>query len=146
MGIKEEVKEGAYRTAARQMILGIKRACVSALKDKGVEGSKIEAFSTFLDTEFGEAFISVILGYTLPHIPAIGNDARAIKLAEEFRIGGLSTAGNKAMNVGIEYFLGPLTKSFQLLESLPEENFRAEEDGVEEPKAAKAKTKVKTKK
>lgn len=92
--LKADALSAGYRVAANQMTKGVKGALILSMKDKGMDGGKIQAISEMLDTEMGEALISTLLGYGLTYIPGLGEDPRAQTLAEEFRINGIATAGN----------------------------------------------------
>lgn len=92
--LKADALSAGYRVAANQMTKGVKGALLLSMKDKGMDGGKIQAISEMLDTEMGEALISTLLGYGLTYIPGLGEDPRAQTLAEEFRINGIATAGN----------------------------------------------------
>jgi len=125
MGFFEKVKDDAgdvsYRVAAKQMSKGVKKATIKLMKDRGVDNNQLDKIIDILDSEAGEALISVLLGYGLTCVPKINKDPRAERLANEFRVGGISTAGKVAMDVAFEYFLAPINN---VMENLPEGNPR----------------------
>jgi len=101
--VKEDVIDAGYRVVANQLTKGIKNVFLLVLKDKGADDKKITLVRELLDSEIGNAFVSIILGYCLTYMPKVKEDKRAQKLAGEFRVEGLSTAGNALMNVVWQY-------------------------------------------
>ena len=119
--LKKDSLNAGYRVAATQMTKGVKSAFLLAMKDKGMEGGKIEAISEMLDTEFGSALISGALGYGLAYLPGgIGEDPRIQKLSEEFRVGGIATAGNAVIGSVMEMIMPAITDAMKTLPPLPE--------------------------
>lgn len=97
--IKSDGTKAAYRVAARKINQGVQTSLVGLLKSKGANNSQIEGIAMFLSTDFGEALLATVSGHALTHIPVVSKDPRAQKLAEEFRVGGLATAGNKVVGL-----------------------------------------------
>lgn len=67
--LKDEAKEAALRIATTQAIKAAKVGLLKALCSRGVNNKYIEAFSSFLDTELGGAFLSVVAGSAVDYIP-----------------------------------------------------------------------------
>jgi hypothetical protein len=86
------------------------------MTDKGADESKIKAIGEMLDTEMGHALISALLGYGLTYAPKIGEDPRVQRLAGEFRVNGMATAGNVLMEAVMSYVLPSIMST---LSSLP---------------------------
>lgn len=145
MGFFEKVKDDSvsvgYRIGAKKLSKGLKTAIVKALKDKNVDQQKVGTISEVLDSDAGDALISIMLGYTLQCMPRLKDDPRAKRLSSEFKIGGMSTAGELAFDVGLKYFLGPINSIMENLPENGEPRFRVEskEDEVEETKEEKVK-------
>jgi len=131
--VKDDASDAGYRVCAKTMSKGIKNAILRAMKDKGVDGGRIKAVADVLETEAGEALISILLGYSLTYVPKLNEDPRAERLANEFRIGGMSTAGNFAMEIAFEYFLAPIHTAMEALPEAPKVRVRVptEEDAEE---------------
>ncbi len=72
-------------------------------------------FKGLLDSEVGESFIALILGYGLNYAPGIKDDPRVQKLSEEFRINGMAVAGNALVGAAMESFLPVLTGALAAL-------------------------------
>lgn len=117
---KSDGENAAYRIASKQMVKGTKAALVAILNKQG-KGDYTEAASNLLDTEIGEAMVSMLLGYGLTYIPKVSADPRAQRLAEEFRVEGMATAGNAVIGVALEQFLPVITQAMELLPPEAEE-------------------------
>lgn len=116
--MKSDMKDAAYRVASKQMVNGTRAAILKLMEQKGHGSDRVQALSDLLNTEFGEALIGMVLGTSLNYIPMVSDDPRAQKLAEEFRIGGMATAGNAVFDMLAQHFLPVITKT---LASLPAE-------------------------
>ena len=133
--MKADSKEAAYRVAGTQITKGVKAGLVKLFETRGGKSDQIEMFKMLLDTEVGDSMIALILGYGLNYAPGIKDDPRVQKLSEEFRVQGMTVAGNMVMGMAMETFLPVLTNA---LSSLPEETSQVrvnstnnEEDNVE---------------
>lgn len=87
----KEVKKATIRVAATQINKATKGLMVSAL-------SSLEQATTleqFLNSELGTSFVSMINGMALTY--GLKDNENAKILAKEFRISGMTTAGNFAM-------------------------------------------------
>jgi len=116
--VKSDGTDAAYRVGAKQMTKAFKLATTNMLKGRGTKKSQINAIGEFLDTEFGESMISMLLGTGLNYMPGISNDPRAKKLAKEFRVEGMAQAGNLVADSVMQYLLPAVVSTLQ---SLPEE-------------------------
>ncbi len=92
--VKDDAIEAAYRVAAHQMVQAVKTALVKALNAKKVKKSQVQAASDLLNSEAGYAVIAMALGTALNFAPGISEDPRAKKLSAEFRVNGMTAAGN----------------------------------------------------
>jgi hypothetical protein len=124
---KKDAVEAAYRTAGKQMTKGVKTGIVALMKDKGMDGGKIEAIREVLETEVGDALVATLLGYGLTYAPKLNEDPRAQKLAEEFRISGMATAGNLIVDTTLQYLVPVIGDAMSGLPSPEEEKVRIEE-------------------
>lgn len=142
--LKVDAVEAGYRVAGRQMTKGVKAGILLLMKDKGMDGGKLEAIREVLDTEVGDAIMSTLLGYGLTYVPQLKDDPRAAKLAEEFRINGMATAGNVAVDAVMQYLLPVVTDAMASLPAVEEKvrvgehaQISAEEHETEEEEAVK---------
>lgn len=149
--VKTDSGDAAYRVGAKQMTKAVKTATSNMLKSKGYKKSQINAIGEFLNTDFGEALISLALGTGLHYAPGISADPRAKKLAKEFRVEGMAVAGDVVASAAMEYLLPAVAG---VIQQLPEENSKtrveatantapteeeaAEEEVVEAVRPAKA--------
>jgi len=102
---KSEAVDALYRVAGNQMTKGTKAGLLKLLEKQGHNSTTLAALSEFFDTEIGSAFISYGLGIGLKHAPMLSEDARAQKLAKEFRTQGFATVGNQVFGMAMEYIL-----------------------------------------
>lgn len=116
--VKADAVQAAYRVAATQMSNGTKAAILTIMEKNGQGSDRIAALSDLLNTEFGNALVSLLLGVGLNYAPMLSDDPRAQKLATEFRINGMATAGNAVMDTAMQHFLPVITNA---LSALPEE-------------------------
>lgn len=115
--VKIDMTNAAYRVGAKQLNAGIRNAIVDTMKKRGADNAHIEMFTGFLETEFGIAFLSVLAGYGLTYAPMIKDNPKAQRLAQEFRVAGITMAGNEIVSTMIEQVLPGLKT---MLNSLPE--------------------------
>jgi len=133
--VKKDAIEAGYRVASKQMTKGVKGGILALMKDKGMDDGKLAAIREVLDTEIGDAIVSTFLGYGLTYVPQLKDDPRAVKLAEEFRITGIATAGNLAVNSAMEYVLPVVSSamaSLPAVEASVEEQVRIATEEAEE--------------
>lgn len=97
INIKNEFKKAGYRVAANQTMKLAQGMLISLLDKAGSNNAQIQAVSSLIATEYGRAALSIILGITLPNISIFENDSRLNELLREFRIGGMTLAGNELM-------------------------------------------------
>ena len=116
--MKSNAASAAYRVAATQSVNVIKSAILTVMRNKGADGGSVQAFSAFLDTEYGSAMIGFAVGSGLRYIPQLGDDPRIVRLAEELSIGGMATFGNAVVGEAMQHVLPALT---EILKSLPKE-------------------------
>jgi len=133
--VTDDTIEAGYRMAGRQMTKGVKGGLLLLMKNNGADDGKLAAIKEVMDTEIGDAVISTLLGYTLTYVPQLQKDPRAVKLAEEFRVAGMATAGNLALDTAGEYFLPAITDAMSKLpvvEAAQDEKVRVFEDASNE--------------
>lgn len=135
--VKSDTKEAAYRVAGTQITNGAKAALIKLFESRGGSSEQMTVFRSLLDSEMGESIIAMMLGVGLKYAPMVKDDQRVQKLAEEFRVQGMTTAGNAVMEMAMGSILPVLTTA---LNSLPEETnaIRVGEEEEEEEKSLPA--------
>lgn len=115
---KADGTNAAYRVGAKQINNGVRNAIVEVMRKKGSSNDQIAGVAAFLETEWGSAIISMLSGVGLTYMPMLKDNPKAQRLAKEFRVGSMTTAGNEIFSAMIEQFLPVITGA---LNSLPEE-------------------------
>ena len=114
--LKTNAVSAGYRVAGTQLTTVVRNAILAVMRKNGADGGAIQAFSTFLDTEYGTAMISFAIGSGLPYVPHFGDDPRVARLATELQVGGMATVGNAIMGEAMQHVLPAIS---QILQSLP---------------------------
>jgi hypothetical protein len=118
--LKNDMTDAAYRVASTQMTNGVRKGLVALLKDKGMDGDKLSVVTELLDSEAGASLIHLLFGFGLTYVPHYQNDPRVTRLAEEFRIAGMTTAGNAVIGTAMEYLLPALQDALKALPAVEE--------------------------
>lgn len=114
--VKSDATEAAYRVASKQITKGTKTAVLSLLAKQGGSSDGLKAFAEMMDTEIGEAILSSGLGMGMTYLPLEAAQGHHVqKLAEEFRINGMSTAGNAVFETAMEYIMPVITSALAAL-------------------------------
>ncbi len=104
-----ELTDAAYRVASTQLSTAIKKAMLNS-----IPLDKSSGLMSFLNSEYGNGFVSMLAGYMLTY--AWKDNTKAQKLATEFRVNGMTTLGNNV----IEGLLGSIGDiAFNALSSIP---------------------------
>ena len=140
--MKANAGEAAYRVASKQLSVATKAAILKVMENKGQSSDRIAALKEMLDTAYGEALVSFLIGIGLTYLPMVSNDPRAAKLAEEFRVGSMTTVGNEVIGVAVEHFL-PVIQS--ALTALPEAATEKKQRVLDAPAEEQEETKTEAK-
>ena len=108
--MKADGTNAAYRVATKQVGKGIRNGIVEVMKKKGANNAQIESFASFLSTELGSALFGMTAGYGLAYAPGIKNNPKVQRIAQEFRIGAMTTAGNEIVDTLFGH-LSPIVQS-----------------------------------
>lgn len=119
--IKSNALDAGYRVGATQSTALVRSAIVTLMRKKGANEGAIQGLTTFLETEFGAALISLMIGSGLHYVPTLNQNPRVQRLAEEMRIGGMATAGNAVMGELVAQLLPALQEIIQKLPELESE-------------------------
>lgn len=92
--ISSDANDMMYRVAAAQLNKVLRQSILAYLKKQGSKRSEIKTIAMLLDSEAGEALLSMIMGMALTYAPGISGNDKAATLAEEFRVSAFATAGN----------------------------------------------------
>lgn len=110
-----DLSNAGYRVASTQISSAIKNLISSSLEKEGFDEGKLKIIKEIFDTQFGNALISYIIGQGLTYIPNLKNNDKIISLAKEFRVNGMSVAGNEIVDALIQYILPAITDTLNLL-------------------------------
>ncbi len=127
---KSDASKASYRIASKQITKGAKALILSLVKKQN-QNANMKLISDFLDSEYGSSIISMLIGYGLTYTPAIQNNIKAEKLAKEFRVNGMATAGNAAFQSIIENILPVINDAMKTLPEQANQNQKQEELEVE---------------
>lgn len=132
-------EKGAIKTVGRKLANSVKsgvlRAAAAAGKSNGMDetqvGAGIQMFSAFMETPFGTAIISSLLGIALaqgaPHLAGmfpIFEDERIQDLADEMQSEGAAIVMEKAIDIAMEHFLPEIGNILSGLPPKKEEKVR----------------------
>lgn len=115
--MKTNAVSAGYRVAGTQLTTLVKNAVLTVMRNKGADGGAIQAFSSFLDTEFGNAMISFAIGSGLNYVPHFSDDPRVQRLAEEMSVAGMAIAGNAVIGEAMQHVLPAVSTILQNLPS-----------------------------
>jgi hypothetical protein len=113
--LRIDLTSAGYRIAATQLTKATKSILIKALPEE-----KVPTINSFLDSEIGNGVISLLFGWGLTYAPIekIQASDRVQDLADEFRVQGLATFGNAA----VEALMGSVVKSIQeAVQEIPSE-------------------------
>lgn len=130
--LKADGKEAAYRVAGTQITNGVKAGIVKLIESKGGKSDQVQMLKDLLDTEVGGSVVALILGFGLQYAPGLKDDPRIQKLSEEFRVHGMSIAGNAVITQAAESFLPVLTSALKALPEVEASGARLAEEEEEE--------------
>lgn len=137
--VKKDFESAAYRVASTQLTNGVKAGILLAFKDKGMDETKLSVVKEIFESEFGNALISVAIGYGLTYAPHISEDDRVKRLAGEFRVQGMAIVGNEVIGTAVQYLMPAFNSALQALppastmlpEALQSKKTRVAEDADE---------------
>lgn len=117
---KDDLKQAGYRIAANQISKGVKTAIVTMMQKSGSSSTRLHTISDMLNTQYGVGLISFLLGMGLQQTDLV-QDERVEKIAEEFRIEGMSGVGNQVFSALMDALVPVISKT---LTTLPKEEVR----------------------
>ena len=146
--LKADLKKAGYRIVAKQALTVTHGAIVNSLRNKDGSATKANALSEILGTEYGKAAMAITLGIAIPQIPGVdspdasANMLRLLALSKEFRVSGMTIAGNELIETifksALEVMLNQSEESKVRVASEDtsdlEDHLLAEEESVENKK------------
>jgi hypothetical protein len=133
--LQDRIEKATYRSAGRNITKGIAKGIIAMLKDKGTNEGTLTIISAFFETEFGESLIGMLLGITIPQIPMINEDERALILAEEFQVESTSRVMDVIISEVAVYIMPVISG---VIEKIPSKKVRVlKEDNEIEDKEEK---------
>lgn len=117
---KNDLKQAGYRIAANQISKGVKTAIVAIMQKGGSSSTRLNTISEMLNTQYGAGLISFLLGMGLQQTSLV-QDERVEKIAEEFRIEGMSGVGNQIFSTLMDALVPVVSNT---LKTLPKEEAR----------------------
>jgi hypothetical protein len=118
--LKKDAKNASYKLVAVKSAELLKNSIVSIVERK-TDSDKARSFAKFLDTDVGLSFINILMGVIIESVPQIKENKNSSRLGEEFRVNGMSIAGNAAFD---KVFSDLLPQVMSVITSLPEEKVR----------------------
>ena len=109
---KKNLVHGGYRVAGKKIAKITKSAITSLLRSKNYSNSDIKLFNSIMESEFGNAIISLVLGVAFTKI----NNVHAQKIADDMQIDGFAIAGEKAFDMVLS---GVMPELLPILGGLP---------------------------
>ncbi len=91
--LKGDAKNATYKIVANKSSFLLKESIVKIIEKKS-NSDIARSFAKFLDTDVGLSFINVLMGTIIDNVPQLQNNNNAIRLGEEFRVNGMTVAGN----------------------------------------------------
>ncbi len=145
-------EKGAFKAVGRKLTkatkAGILRAADAAARANGMNEGQVAAgiqmFTTFMESEFGNAFISAMLGMALAHlapqlpVPAF-QDERLQDLADEMESEGSAVVMEKVVDIVMTYIAPGIGDILQGLPAKTAKKVRVATEGKVENKKSKKK-------
>jgi hypothetical protein len=126
---KSDAIKAAYRIAGHQITVAVKTMIVNLMKNQGKDNATVEMIATMLDTEYGEAIVSTLVGMSLTYAPEnISGNVHVQNIAKEFRVNGMATAGDALIGDIIDTLLPVI---YQTLSTLPQIEALKTEEKIE---------------
>ena len=129
--IGNDLNKAAYRVASNQLTKLANKLIIKTLLSK-IDGETSDKISHLLDSEYGSAITSAVIGMILTYTPSLSNNTKAQILAEEFRVNALSVFGNEVVTEITQMILPEMKKYLNHLPQKTRVEAEKEETSVEE--------------
>lgn len=131
--MKADLEAGMYRAAGDQTVEIMRKAISRLLAEKSGNNENLKVIEEVLGSKAGEAVVAMASGLMLTYAPVVGQDPRAVRLAEQLRQKGFAEGMNMMFMLMMEV-IGPALK--EVVNTLPAEKARiATDDKTVEPAA-----------
>lgn len=117
--MKSDAEKMVWRSAATQFSNAMQGAILLAMKSQ-MEESKVAVLQEFLGTDFGNAIIRIFLGYGATYVPGFNQDPRVKRIAEEFRVSGMTKVSDEVLGTLFTYLMPAFTEAVKNLPPIQE--------------------------
>jgi hypothetical protein len=116
--LKQNSIDAAYRVGARKVNKAAQAFFINLCQQQGIKSNKLAAISELLETDYGQALVSFMLGIGLTNMPVLSENIKFQKMAEEFRVEGMTIAADSLLTD----LLGPILDSVKpILQAIPQQ-------------------------
>jgi len=129
--ISKEIESAMYRCSANNLANLAQKIFVESLSSKKISSDKLNMMVSIIDTEFGKAFISGLIGLAISN----SSNDKVQRLAEEFRIGSLNMLTNEFISIIKDSFIkviSNVSKEETQVKELPEHQQKIDSSYSEE--------------
>lgn len=91
--LKGDAKNATYKIVANKSSSLLKESIIKIIEKKS-NSDMARSFAKFLDTDVGLSFLNVLMGTIIDNVPQLQDNKNALRLGEEFRVNGMTVAGN----------------------------------------------------
>lgn len=130
--MKSDLTNAAYRVGSKQILVATKNFLVQYARKTLADESKIKAIAELLDTEIGTALMAMFIGTAVSSIPQLSNNPKMNRILKEFRVSGMSTIGNAAVQSVMASVLPVIGSALQGLEKVESTQIAEELTSLEE--------------
>lgn len=92
---KNDFNKAKYNLVSNQILNLVQLAILKSLENKNSDS--IDKIKTFLSSEFGKSFLSLMIGIGLENLDYSNIDENVKKIAQSFRINGMAKFGNEVI-------------------------------------------------
>ncbi len=129
--LKDNAKDALYRIGARKINKASQKLLINICKKHGLNKKQLDAIGVLLETDYGQAFISYILGISITYLPGMNDNNQVQRIAEEFRVEGLAVAGDALIGDILDQCFGMLSSTIKSLPEVKIETSKVEEKDSE---------------
>ena len=113
---KADLTNAAYRVGSKQILQLTKNCIVQYARKSCSDEGKIALIVDLLDTELGTAITSTLIATMVSQLPQLKNHPRMRRILKEFRVSGLTTVGNSAVETVMAGLLPVIGSALQGIE------------------------------
>ncbi len=113
---KADITNAAYRVGSKQLLTATKNFIVQYARNSCNEEGKIRSLVELLDTEIGTALMAMFIGLSVSQIPQLAESPKMQRILKEFRVNGMATVGNSAVEAVFTSMLPVVVSALQGIE------------------------------